>query len=223
MPYSILPPPILFVGDCRDEPPAELVKKYLSDDLVAYAHNNPDKTNQILWSRLIIASVPKQSSPSDPPSQTLLDTHRHQMRLKGDWYRYCSIDFRNEWVAVALHMMPISICLKWFDISENEQELTRLGFPPVFNHWIDRQENPELAFYQYWTLQECIKRRSDPTIRAQIGDDDRLSVRGATTTLHENITFWTSDSWICAVQGPALATLLVELRTTEKTIKLLES
>lgn len=221
MPCPIIPPPIVFVGDAHEAPPKDLVEKYLDNELIEHAEADPIYKNQILWSRLIIASAPYLSDPTHPPHQELIENFSMQLRLKGDWYRYCSIDFRHDWIAVALHMLPIAISLKWFDVLPETQEFRRLSFPAIFNHWIDRQENPELAFYQYWATKNCLKKREDPTIRAIIGDDDQLDVVGPSRTLHESLKFWTADRWMCVAQGPALATLLHEVRTPEKTINLL--
>ncbi len=96
-----------------------------------------------------------------------------------------------------------------------------MRFAVIFNDWIDLQENPELAFYHLWALTDCLSQRGNPTVRAVIGDDDQLSVRGSSVMLRETFKFWSSSEWICAVQGPALTTLLTAIRTPEDTIRLL--
>lgn len=107
-------------------------------------------------------------------------------------------------------------------VNDHLKEIARLRFPAIINNWIDRQENPELAFYQYWTLSECLKDRNDPTVRIKIDDDDCLTVRGSSVLLRETFQFWTSEDWICTVQGPGLTNLLYAVRKPEKTLQLLD-
>ena len=107
-------------------------------------------------------------------------------------------------------------------VNDHLKEIARLRFPAIINNWIDRQENPELAFYQYWTLSECLKDRNDPTVRIKIDDDDCLTVKGSSVLLRETFQFWTSEDWICTVQGPALTNLLYEVRKPGKTLQLLD-
>lgn len=222
MPYSILPPPVLYIADCTEEPPRNLVEEFLDPELVNFAHNHPDISNMVLWSRLIIKSVPFQSSEEAPPQLDFIDDFSTELEFSGDWFKYCSVDYQNKWVAVSLSILPVNVSLKWFNTSAQTKEMTRLKFPVIFNDWIDRQPDPGLAFYQLWATRSCLKKRKDPTIRIVIGEDDQLDVVGASIMLRESLMFWKTDDWICAVQGPALASLLTEIRKPEKTVYLLE-
>ena len=71
-------------------------------------------------------------------------------------------------------------------------------------------------------MSECLKDRDDPTVRIKIDDDDCLTVRGSSVLLRETFQFWTSEEWICSVQGPALTNLLYEVREPKKTLQMLD-
>lgn len=189
---SSLPYPLLFVSDCSERPPQKYIDRYLSPALLKYAADHPLEQNAVLWSRLLLLSIPYQQYPDDPPLMVVSD-------------------------------LPVFLSFRSFDsVNDHLKEIARLRFPAIINNWIDRQENPELAFYQYWTLSECLKDRNDPTVRIKIDDDDCLTVRGSSVLLRETFQFWTSEDWICTVQGPALTNLLYEVRKPEKTLQLLD-
>ena len=40
--------------------------------------------------------------------------------------------------------------------------------------------------------------------------------------VRETFQFWTSEEWICSVQGPALTNLLYEVREPKKTLQMLD-
>ena len=60
-----------------------------------------------------------------------------------------------------------------------------------------------------------LKDRDDPTVRIKIDDDDCLTVRGSSVLLRETFQFWTSEEWICSVQGPALTNYSMSQRAEE--------
>lgn len=215
--------PLLFVADCSEPPPREAVERYLSPALRQFAEEHSIKKNALLWSRLILLSVPYQMHPDDPPLMIVNDDFSKGLKLGGDSYRYCKFDSQGPLVAVAISDLPVYLSFKSFDaVNDQIIEITRLRFPAFINDWVDRQENSELAFYQYWTLSECLKSRNNPTVRIEIDDDDFLTVRGASALVRETFQFWMSQNWIATVQGPALNELLTEVRTPEKTIQLLD-
>ena len=143
--------------------------------------------------------------------------------LQTDSYHYCKTDWQGNNLALVVSDLPVFLSFRSFDsVNDHLKEIARLRFPAIINNWIDRQENPELAFYQYWTLSECLKDRNDPTVRIKIDDDDCLTVKGSSVLLRETFQFWTSEDWICTVQGPALTNLLYEVRKPGKTLQLLD-
>lgn len=215
--------PLLFVTDCTEPPPQKHIERYLSPALAKYAEENPLEQNAILWSRLLLLSIPYQQHPDDPPLMIVSDRFTKSLKLGGDSYRYCKVDWQGGWLALVVSDLPVYLSFKAFaSVTDKIKEITRLRFPVIFNEWIDRQENPELAFYQYWTLSECLKQRNDPTVQIGIDDDDLLIVKGASVMLRETLQFWISANWICTVQGPALTTLLTQVRKPQKTLELLD-
>ena len=220
---SSLPYPLLFVSDCSERPPQKYIDRYLSPALLNMAANHPLEQNAILWSRLLLLSIPYQQHPEDPPLMIVSDRFTKSLTLGGDSYHYCKTDWQGDNLALVVSDLPVFLSFKSFDsVNDHLKEIARLRFPAIINNWIDRQENSELAFYQYWTLSECLKDRDDPTVRIKIDDDDCLTVRGSSVLLRETFQFWTSEDWICTVQGPALTNLLYEVREPEKTLQLLD-
>ena len=217
------PSPLLFVADCSKPPPAEVAQDFLPREILKQAKEiDTLSANALLWSRLIIKTSPLDSCYPALNQLKIEDDLSGNITFHGDSYKYAKIEARGGWVAVALSSLPIYLSFMTFDASEETKELTRLRFSVIFNDWIDRQENPELAFYHLWALTECLSRRKDPTVRVLIGDDDLLTVRGSSVMLRETFQFWTSAYWICAVQGPSLSTLLTDVRSPEKTLELLK-
>lgn len=151
------------------------------------------------------------------------DRFTKSLTLGGDSYHYCKTDWQGDNLALVVSDLPVFLSFKSFDsVNDHLKEIARLRFPAIINNWIDRQDNSELAFYQYWTLSECLKDRDDPTVRIKIDDDDCLTVRGSSVLLRETFQFWTSEEWICSVQGPALTNLLYEVREPKKTLQMLD-
>ena len=198
---SSLPYPLLFVTDCSERPPQKYIDRYLSPALLKYAANHPLEQNAVLWSRLLLLSIPYQQHPDDPPLMIVSDRFTKSLTLGGDSYHYCKTDWQGDNLALVVSDLPVFLSFKSFDsVNDHLKEIARLRFPAIINNWIDRQENSELAFYQYWTLSECLKDRDDPTVRIKIDDDDCLTVRGSSVLLRETFQFWTSEEWICSVQ-----------------------
>ena len=220
---SSLPYPLLFVTDCSERPPQKYIDRYLSPALLKYAANHPLEQNAVLWSRLLLLSIPYQQHPDDPPLMIVSDRFTKSLTLGGDSYHYCKTDWQGDNLALVVSDLPVFLSCKSFDsVNDHLKEIARLRFPAIINNWIDRQENSELAFYQYWTLSECLKDRDDPTVRIKIDDDDCLTVRGSSVLLRETFQFWTSEEWICSVQGLALTNLLYEVREPKKTLQMLD-
>ncbi len=220
---SLLPPPIVYVADASEDIPDHILQEHISSESRRYALSLLEKEKkQFLWSRLILKSVVPQLQP--PPTKTLIlnEDFSNSLRLTGGFYKYCSIDGSGKFLAVALSVLPINISITKLNENRLLHDLEEIRFPPLFLNWIERQPNPQLAFYQLWTAQICLYRRNDPTIRLIINDEDALTVVGSTASLHETLTFWQSADWLIAVQGPALNSLMTEIRTKEKTIGLLE-
>ena len=139
------------------------------------------------------------------------DRFTKSLTLGGDSYHYCKTDWQGNNLALVVSDLPVFLSFRSFDsVNDHLKEIARLRFPAIINNWIDRQENPELAFYQYWTLSECLKDRNDPTVQS------------SSVLLRETFQFWTSEDWICTVQGPALTNLLYEVRKPGKTLQLLD-
>lgn len=202
---------VLYVTDCSEPPEREVVCRYLDPNLITYADSHPEERNALLWSRLLFLTLPYLSGPERPLPMEFYDDFTGNLTVKSSLYRYCQVDSTRRWVAAVLSMFPVYLSIKPFSLGETDTELVRLRLPAIFNNWIDRQEEPQMAFYKLWSLQECLRKRADPTVRMHIADDDSLTVRGTTVLLRETFQFWTSDHWICAVEGLGLTTLLSEL------------
>ena len=70
---SSLPYPLLFVSDCSERPPQKYIDRYLSPALLKYAADHPLEQNAVLWSRLLLLSIPYQQYPDDPPLMIVSD------------------------------------------------------------------------------------------------------------------------------------------------------
>ena len=121
---------------------------------------HPLEQNAVLWSRLLLLSIPYQQYPDDPPLMIVSDRFTKSLTLGGDSYHYCKTDWQGNNLALVVSDLPVFLSFRSFDsVNDHLKEIARLRFPAIINNWIDRQENPELAFYQYWTLSECLKDR----------------------------------------------------------------
>lgn len=219
--YSKLAAPILLVADCTQAPPLDLAEEVLGSEILAYARQHPSQAHALIWSRLIITTILSHYFPDEFEKAVIEDEFEDSVSCKGLPFKYAKIGATKGRVAIAMSTLPVFLSFKTYDTTNSMKELVRMRFSVIFNDWIDRQENPELAFYHLWALTDCLSQRGNPTVRAVIGDDDQLSVRGSSVMLRETFKFWSSSEWICAVQGPALTTLLTAFRTPEDTIRLL--
>ncbi len=220
---ALLPPPIIYVADYTVPVPEDVSHKYLTLDVVEYSELLPEEESKaFLWSRLILQSVTQQFQPSMGRTLKVVENYTNSLTLEGSFYNYCSIDIREKYVALALSILPINICLTLFKDTHFWEELSTVRFPPIFLNWIERQPDPRLAFSQLWAAKICLFKRNDPTIRLTISPEDTLMVEGSCASLHESLSFWQVDNWLATVQGPALNSVLTEIRTPEKTIGLLK-
>lgn len=220
---ALLPPPIIYVADYTVPVPEDISHKYLTLDVVEYSELLPEEeAKAFLWSRLILQSVTQQFQPSMGRTLKVVENYTNSLTLEGGFYSYCSIDIREKYVALALSILPINICLTLFKDTHFWEELSTVRFPPIFLNWIERQPDPRLAFSQLWAAKICLFKRNDPTIRLTISPEDTLMVEGSCASLHESLSFWQVDNWLATVQGPALNSVLTEIRTPEKTIGLLK-
>ncbi len=219
---QLLPPPIVYAADCSKRPAKRIEEKYFSPSELAHISNrSPEEQNAFLWSRLIIKSAPYQFWPNSHPELIYEDKYADSFEIKGGTFKFCSVSWRENWVTVALSTMPINVCVETFDWTKSEMEKARQKYQTAFNYWIDRQPDPDLAFYQLYTATQCLKKRGNPTIKIVI-EDDELAVVGASVAIREDLQFWRNDNWICAVQGPAITAMLSEIRKPEKTLGLLD-
>ncbi|MCD8339563.1 MAG: hypothetical protein LUC43_05105 [Burkholderiales bacterium] len=219
---QLLPPPIVYAAECSQRPPREIEQKYFSRGLLAnIGTRSPEEQSAFLWSRLIIKSAPYQFWPSDPPELVYDDIYADSFEIKGATFKFCSVSWKENWVTVALSTMPINVCIEKFDWTKSDKERARQKYETAFNYWIDRQPDPDLAFYQLYTAKQCLMKRRNPTVKIVI-EDDELAVVGATVAIREDLQFWRTPEWICAVQGPAITAMLSEIRTPKKTLGLLD-
>lgn len=220
---ALLPPSIIYVADYKVPIPEDISHKYLTLDVVEYSELLPEEESKaFLWSRLILQSVTQQFQTSMGRTLKVVENYTNSLTLEGGFYNYCSIDIREKYVALALSILPINICLTLFKDTHFWEELSTVRFPPFFLNWIERQPDPRLAFSQLWAAKICLFKRNDPTIRLTISPEDTLMVEGSCASLHESLSFWQVDNWLATVQGPALNSVLTEIRTPEKTIGLLK-
>ncbi len=193
---ALLPPSIIYVADYKVPIPEDISHKYLTLDVVEYSELLPEEESKaFLWSRLILQSVTQQFQPSMGRTLKVVENYTNSLTLEGGFYNYCSIDIREKYVALALSILPINICLTLFKDTHFWEELSTVRFPPFF---------------------------LNPTIRLTISPEDTLMVEGSCASLHESLSFWQVDNWLATVQGPALNSVLTEIRTPEKTIGLLK-
>ncbi len=220
---NFLPPPIVYVADCSEEVPGQTAEKHFSPDILEHASRFPEmERRNFLWSRLIIKTVPLQLFPEEELGYSIFEDYSNSPRIGDFHYRFVSVSSYASSVAVALSTMPINVCLTKFNWSPEKVKAEKTRLPPMFLNWIERQNNPPLAFYQLYCAQSCLRKRHDPTIKILIGDDDTLKVAGAYASLREALMLWTTPEWLCSIQGPALDTLMTEVRTPKKTLGLLE-
>ena len=220
---ALLPPPIIYVTDYTAPVPDDVAHKYLTKDVLDYSKLIPEEEAQaFLWSRLILQSVTQQFQPSLGRTLKVVENFTSSLTLEGGFYNFCSIDVRNKYVGLALSILPINICLTMIKHYHFWEELNAVRFPPIFLNWIERQPDPRLAFSQLWAAKICLFKRNDPTIRLAISPEDTLMVEGSCASIHESLSFWQVDNWLATVQGPALNSVLTEIRTPEKTIGLLK-
>lgn len=220
---ALLPPPIIYVADYTAPIPEDIIRQFLTPEVSEHAGLLPkDEAQAFLWSRLILQSVTQQFQPSLGRTLTVVEDFTSYLKLEGGFYNFCSIDIRGKFVGLALSILPINICLTLIKESGFWEELETVRFPPLFLNWIERQPDPRLAFSQLWAAKICLFKRNDPTIRLTISPEDTLMVEGSCASIHESLSFWRAKNWLAAVQGPALNSVLTEIRTPEKTIGLLK-
>lgn len=104
---SSLPYPLLFVSDCSERPPQKYIDRYLSPALLKYAANHPLEQNAILWSRLLLLSIPYQQHPEDPPLMIVSDRFTKSLTLGGDSYHYCKTDWQGDNLALVVSDLPV--------------------------------------------------------------------------------------------------------------------
>ncbi len=214
--------PIVYVTDASQALSEEAAGKYFSAETLQHiASLKARERNAFLWSRLILRSADRQFSPDKPSALSYVENYSNYLALEGSCFRHCSVDFQDKWVAVALSAMPINVAVEPLNWTAAQIEQAKLFYKQHFVNWIERQNDPVLAFYQLYTANKCLTKRRNPTIRIVISDDDTLTVRGAQVSIREGLQYRSTADWICAVQGPVLGTLLSEVRTAEKTFSLL--
>ena len=76
------------------------------------------------------------------------DRFTKSLTLGGDSYHYCRTDWQGNNLALVVSDLPVFLSFRSFDsVNDHLKEIARLRFPAIINNRIDRQENPELAFY----------------------------------------------------------------------------
>ena len=104
---SSLPYPLLFVSDCSERPPQKYIDRYLSPALLKYAADHPLEQNAVLWSRLLLLSIPYQQYPDDPPLMIVSDRFTKSLTLGGDSYHYCKTDWQGNNLALVVSDLPV--------------------------------------------------------------------------------------------------------------------
>ena len=121
---ALLPPPIIYVADYKVPIPEDISHKYLTLDVVEYSELLPEEESKaFLWSRLILQSVTQQFQPSMGRTLKVVENYTNSLTLEGGFYNYCSIDIREKYVALALSILPINICLTLFKDTHFWEEL----------------------------------------------------------------------------------------------------
>lgn len=147
--YSKLAAPILLVADCTQAPPLDLAEEVLGSEILAYARLHPSQAHALIWSRLIITTILSHYFPDEFEKAVIEDEFENSVCFKGLPFKYAKIGATKGRVAIAMSTLPVFLSFKTYDTTNSMKELVRMRFSVIFNDWIDRQENPELAFYHY--------------------------------------------------------------------------
>lgn len=216
--------PILLAADCSEYPPEDLVARYIPGSLLQYLEEHPEvPAKAMLWSRLILSTVPTMVEPQIDKTFDYEENFTFTPKLRGNIFSYCNIEYRDDMLGIALSELPISVSLRRMNLQKYERDEIRRSFPNAFRAWVDRQENPILAFYQLWSAEAVTYKKIIPLLSLKISDEDLLDVSYPSIYLKESLLFWQYEDWIFAVIGKMIVPLLTEYRSPEKTIALLRA
>ena len=216
--------PILLIADCSIAPPDDLIERFISKNLLDFLKSHPVVNWKVfLWSRLILTSLPLQLDPEGKRRFEYIEDYSFSPRIKGDLFSYSCIDSTENQLALVLSKLPVSVSVINMNWTKEAIEKRRESIPGEFNAWINRQDNPTYAFYQYLTAEANIHQRKHPMIRLSVSGEDVLDVTSPAIYIQESLFFWAHDFLLCSVLGTVLPPILTEERTADKTIGLLRS
>jgi len=214
--------PFLLVSDCSSEPPRDLVDDFIDPQFIETLKNHPTVDHKaLLWSRLILASIPLQLDPLGRYNIRFSEARSFSPQVEGTLYSYCNMERYGNQVAIVLSQLPIYVSIRRCDLSGEQVRQLRHTFPSHFNTWIDRQKDRTQAFYQVWTAIAVTNKQQDPLLTLSISDEDALSIAYPSIYLRHSLAFWQNKEWICAVCGMVIPPLLTEVRDFEKTAMIL--
>lgn len=216
--------PILLAADCSEYPPEDLVERYVHSSVLQYLDEHPEvSAKAMLWSRLILSTVPMMVEPELGKTFGYVEDFTLTPKLSGNTFSYCNIEERDGMIAIALSELPISVSLRRMNLQKYERDEIRRSFTNKYRAWVDRQENPIVAFYQLWSAEAVTYKKVIPLLSLKISDEDKLDVSYPSIYLKESLLFWRYEDWMFAIVGKMIVPLLTEYRSPEKTIALLRA